>query len=264
MTRPTIALLTDFGLADTYVGTMKGAMLAVCGELAVVDLTHDVPPHDVALGSVLLAAAVPYFPAGTVFVAVVDPGVGSSRRGIAGAAGAYLFVGPDNGVLAAAIDQCGFRAMVSLDTPRYARHPVSRTFEGRDRFGPAAAWLASGVPLEELGSPIRDYQRVDWPRPLVGEGRVVGAVWFADRFGNLVTNVRAEDLEVAGIGHGTARVGTAGDIPVVGTYADVGRGELCAVCGSLGFLECSVREGSAATLLAAGRGVPVEVVGRSV
>ena len=156
MARPIVALLTDFGTTDHYVGAMKGVVLGICPEAAVVDISHDVPAHDVLTAGLELAAAYRYFPAGTVFLAVVDPGVGSSRRGLAAEAGDYRFVAPDNGVLTAVFRETPPKRVVELTERRYARPTVSRTFEGRDRFAPGAAWLAKGVQLPALGRPLTD------------------------------------------------------------------------------------------------------------
>src|SRR6202521_4468888 len=163
MARPVIALLTDFGMRDHYVGTMKGVMLGICPEATFVDISHDLPPHDVMAGALELAAAYRFFPAGTIFLVVVDPGVGSARRGLAAEAGEYKFVAPDNGVLTAVFDEHQPRRIVELNERKYARPTVSRTFEGRDRFAPAAAWLAKGLDLSTLGRSGGDYQRLTIP-----------------------------------------------------------------------------------------------------
>src|SRR5437667_10097025 len=141
MSRPVIALLTDFGSRDHYAGTMKGVALGICPDATLVDITHGVAPHDVLGGALELAASYKYFPAGTIFLVVVDPGVGSARRGIAADTGDYKFVAPDNGVLTVVFEDTAPRKAVELTERRYARPTVSRTFEGRDRFAPAAAWL---------------------------------------------------------------------------------------------------------------------------
>src|SRR3989475_1268231 len=142
MARPVLALLTDFGNRDHYAGTMKGVALGICPEATLVDVTHEVPPHDVAAGALELAACYRYFPAGTIFLVVVDPGVGSARRGIAADLGDFKFIAPDNGVLTVVLNEHAPKRVVELSERRYARPTVSRTFEGRDRFAPAAAWLA--------------------------------------------------------------------------------------------------------------------------
>src|SRR4029079_19039674 len=141
--RPIVALLTDFGTRDHYTGTMKGVILGICPDVTLVDITHDVPPHDVLAGALELAASARYFPVGTIFVVVVDPGVGSARRGIAVDTGDMRFVARDNGVLTAVLRETPAKKAVELTERRYARPTVSRTFEGRDRFPPPGAWLAN-------------------------------------------------------------------------------------------------------------------------
>ena len=163
--RPVIALLTDFGTVDHYAGTMKGVILGICPDATLVDISHDIPAHDVTAGALELAAAYKYFPAGTIFVAVVDPGVGSARRGVAADTGDYRFVAPDNGVLTLVLRETPAKKVVELTERRYARPTVSRTFEGRDRFAPAAAWLAKGVHLAALGRTVSDYHVLDLPKP---------------------------------------------------------------------------------------------------
>src|SRR5918995_6197258 len=167
--RPVIALLSDFGSRDHYAGTMKGVMLGICADATFVDITHDVPAHDLVDGALQLAAAFRYFPAGTIFLAVVDPGVGSARRGIATEAGDYRFVAPDNGVLTVALRDFPPKKIVELTERRYARPTVSRTFEGRDRFAPAAAWMGKGTQLTALGRPAPDYHRLDIPAAVIDE-----------------------------------------------------------------------------------------------
>src|SRR4026209_1080645 len=147
MARPVIALLTDLGTRDHYAGTMKGVALGICPDVTLVDISHDIAAHDVLGGALELAASYRYFPAGTIFLVVVDPGVGSARRGIAADTGDYRFVAPDNGVLSAVFRESPPKRVVELTERKYARPTVSHTFEGRDRFAPAAAWLAKGIQL---------------------------------------------------------------------------------------------------------------------
>src|ERR1700674_1446615 len=176
MSRPIIALLTEFGLRDHYAGTMKGVALGICPDATLVDISHDVTAHDVLGGALELAAAYRYFPAGTIFLVVVDPGVGSTRRGLAAEAGDYKFVAPDNGVLTAVFDGHQPRRIVELNERKYARPTVSRTFEGRDRFAPAAAWLAKGIELAALGRPAGGVHRLDIPRPEENGDGITGQV----------------------------------------------------------------------------------------
>src|SRR5881409_773879 len=189
MARPVIALLTDFGTRDHYAGTMKGVALGICPDATLVDISHDLPAHDVLCAALELAAAYKYFPAGTIFLVVVDPGVGSARRGIAAEAGDYKFVAPDNGVLTAVLDEHPPKRVVELTERKYARPTVSRTFEGRDRFAPAAAWLAKGAELSAFGRPAGAIHRVEIPQPASGPDRLTGEVLRVDRFGNLITNI---------------------------------------------------------------------------
>jgi S-adenosyl-L-methionine hydrolase (adenosine-forming) len=258
--RPVIALLSDFGTRDHYAGTMKGVMLSICPDATLVDITHEVPAHDVLDGALQLAAAARYFPAGTIFLAVVDPGVGSSRRGIAAEAGDYRFVAPDNGVLTAVLREWAPKKLVELTERRYARPTVSRTFEGRDRFAPAAGWLAKGIQLTALGRPAPDYHRLEIPAPQTSDASITGQVLRIDRFGNLVTNIdrrsfeavaRSATMQVTAGGHVVGRL--------VATYADIQPGEICALFGSTDHLELAANSESAAERLALARGAAVEV-----
>lgn len=258
MPPPVIAFLTDFGTHDHYAGAMKGAALAICPDATLVDITHDIPPHDILAGALELASAYRYFPAGTIFVAVVDPGVGSGRRGLAVEAGDYRFVAPDNGLLTMVLRETPPARVVDLTDPRYARPAVSRTFEGRDRFAPAAAWLAAGVELSALGRPVSDYQQLAVPAPAMAAGALRGEVLRVDRFGNLVTNIDRRTLDAfAGGARVRVAVGSHAVSGVVATYAEAGHGRLCALVGSTEHLEIAVNGGSAAERVGLGRGAPV-------
>jgi S-adenosyl-L-methionine hydrolase (adenosine-forming) len=258
--RPVIALLSDFGTRDHYAGTMKGVILNICPDATLVDITHEVPPHDVLDGSLQLAGAARYFPAGTIFLAVVDPGVGSARRGIAAEAGDYRFVAPDNGVLTSVLREWAPKKIVELTDRRYARPTVSRTFEGRDRFAPAAAWLAKGVELTAFGRPAGTVMRLDIPQPLLSADELGGEVLRIDRFGNLITNIDRHAFDKFAAGRPLAiRIGERPVARVVSTYADAGPGELVALFGSSDHLELATNGGSAAETLAAARGARVHV-----
>jgi S-adenosylmethionine hydrolase len=257
--RPVIALLTDFGSRDHYAGTLKGVMLGICADATLVDISHDVPPHDVLAGALELAAAYRYFPGGTIFLAVVDPGVGSARRGLAADTGDYRFVAPDNGVLTAVLDEHPPKRVVELSDRRYALPTVSRTFEGRDRFAPAAAWLARGIDLNALGRPAGALQRLEIPRPEVDADRVTGLVMRVDRFGNLVTNIDRRTFDRLSDRTLEIRVGPHAVDKVVSTYADIAPGEVSALFGSTDHLEIAANGASAAGLLDLDRGAPVQV-----
>jgi S-adenosyl-L-methionine hydrolase (adenosine-forming) len=240
-----ITLLTDFGTADGYVAEMKGVLLSALPDAVLVDLTHDIPAQDVEAGRLALARAWRRFPPGTVHLAVVDPGVGTRRAAIAVESQGRFLVGPDNGLLSPALVGGG-ADVVALPVPPYA----SATFHGRDVFAPAAARLAAGAALATLGvfkdDPVLR-RTPDTERH--ADGRISGEVLTIDRFGNVLSNIGCR------LG-GTVTVG-AHRIPVRRTYADVEPGALLALTGSSGFLEVSVRGGSAAERLGLRRGAPL-------
>lgn len=257
---PVIALLSDFGSQDHYAGTMKAVILSICPTVTLVDITHDVPAHDIMAGALQLAASYRYFPAGTIFLVVVDPGVGSGRRGLAAEAGGFRFVAPDNGVLTAVFREEAPRKVVELTERRYARPTVSRTFEGRDRFAPAAAWLAKGIQLSALGRPVGTYQQLDLASPQVSDDALRGEVLLVDRFGNLVSNIDRRTFE--GFARGQTVQIVADDTPIarlVSTYSEMAPGELCALFGSSDHLEIALNAGHAAQRLGAGRGMRIEI-----
>ena len=260
MAKPVIALLTDFGTRDHYAGTMKAVVLGICPDVTLVDITHDIPPHDMMTATLELAASYKYFPSGTIFLVVVDPGVGSTRRGIAAETGDYRFVAPDNGVLTAVLKEAPAKRVVELTERRYARPTVSRTFEGRDRFAPAAAWLAKGINLSALGRSAGNIQELAIPSPEIAGDMLSGEVLRVDRFGNLVTNIdrklfekfaRKSGIEIAAAAHLIGRV--------VATYAEAASGEVCALFGSTDHLEIALNAGSASDRLSLGRGAPVTI-----
>lgn len=260
MARPVIALMSDFGTRDHYAGTMKGVALGICPEATLIDISHEIPPHDVRTAALELAACYRYFPARTVFLIVVDPGVGSTRRGLAAEAGEFRFVAPDNGVLTAVLQEVPPRGIVELSERRYARPTVSRTFEGRDRFAPAAAWLAKGIKLTALGRPAGEYVTIEIPAPVVSDERVEGEVLRVDHFGNLVTNIDRKAFERVAQS-GSIALAAGGHLVgrVVTTYAEAGDGEVCALIGSTDRVEISLNAGSAAARLGLGPGAPVTI-----
>lgn len=261
MAKTLVALLTDFGTRDHYVGVMKGVMLTICPDITLVDLSHDLPAHDVPFASLELATICQYYPPGTIFLVVVDPGVGTGRRGLVAEAGDWRFVAPDNGVLTAAFQEHPPKKVVELTERRYARPTVSRTFEGRDRFAPAAAFLAKGIQLPAFGRPVTDYQLLDLPKPSVGDGSARGVVARIDRFGNVVTNLDRNTCERI-IGQATAvqlTVSGRSIDRIVSTYADLAPGEIGALFGSTDHLECAALAASAADRLGVAVGDAVEL-----
>jgi S-adenosylmethionine hydrolase len=251
-----ITFLTDFGLQDDFVGTCHGVMAGIAPEAQVIDITHGVRPGHVLQGALVLANALPYMPVG-IHLAVVDPGVGSGRRALALRDGeGRLHVGPDNGLLLPAADRFGgVAAAHELANSGYSLQPVSRTFHGRDLFAPAAAHLAAGVPLEELGPPIDRDQlvRVEIPEPEVGQNRVRVVALAVDRFGNVALNLRREQLEQTELAAGTrVELACRGErfyAVFARTFADAPRGSLILYEDSYGSLALAVSRGSAAKLL---------------
>lgn len=254
-----ITLLTDFGFADNFVGVMKGVILSINPEATIVDITHEIPPQDVLTAAFLLETSWPYFPSGSIHVAVVDPGVGTARRAIAVETPRAIFLAPDNGLLTPIIKGGKVKKIISLTNPRYWLPDLSYTFHGRDVFAPVAAYLSLGVPLEEMGTPIEDPVLLEWPCPSkLPDGTIVGHILHIDRFGNLITNLKPEDLregvviKVAGHEiHGLKK-----------TFADVGVGEPVAYIGSSGYLEIAIRQGNAAHTFKLRRGDKIYVEGR--
>jgi S-adenosyl-L-methionine hydrolase (adenosine-forming) len=263
--RPIIALLTDFGTEDHYVGAMKGAALAACPEATLVDVTHGVPPHDVEAAACALAFAYRAFPGNAVFLAVVDPGVGSERRAIAVEAGGYRFVGPDNGLFTLVLDAHADARVHEVTNTGLFRHEVSTTFHGRDVFAPVAGHLARGGALDEVGPSISDPVRLTVPCVrAVGTAEWEGCVVHVDRFGNLTTNVSARELEEiqGSLSEDLSELVAVIDgnvVPLVRTYAEVSEGEPCALVGSSGRLEVAVNQGSAADVFGAARGAVVRL-----
>jgi S-adenosylmethionine hydrolase len=263
---PVVALLTDFGSQDHYVGSLKGAILSVCGEATLVDIAHELPVHDVAAGAFALASSWRDFPPGTIFLAVVDPGVGTARRALALQAEGRLFVGPDNGILSLVMEDAQGAAIVrEITNPALMRPEISATFHARDVFGPLAGHLATGVPMAEVGPLVTDPVRLaPLPARSGDAGDWTAQVLHVDRFGNLITNLGRRDLDaiLATVGNdrnGVVVVLGAHVLPLAVTYADVAAGEAVALLGSSGRLEIAVNRGSAAQELAAGGGSPLRL-----
>ena len=245
-----VTLLTDYGLRDPYVGILKGAMLRSSPKVQWVDISHDVPAHDLTTGSFLLHTLIGRFPSGTVHLAVVDPGVGTARRLLAVAAHDCYWLAPDNGLLAPMLAGDVAIDVRAIDVEHLGLHAESRTFHGRDLLGPVAAWLAAGrYGFSALGPRVHDPVRTE--DPFAGAPRVV----HVDRFGNLVTNVPA------GAFAGARGLRIAGrDVSQHATYGAVAQGELLAYPGSFGLVEVARNGGSAAALLEVGRGATVELL----
>lgn len=243
-----ITLLTDFGQRDGFVGIVKGVLLKLAPQARIVDLSHEVAPQDVMEGALILASAVPYFPPRTIHLAVIDPGVGTERRPLLIETDDALLIGPDNGLLSLAAGS-QIRRVVHLDRAKYFLAPSSQTFHARDVFAPVAAHCALGIPSTNLGTPVDDWFRLEVPTPRRIEGSIEGRVIHVDRFGNLIGNIRREDL---GDFRGEELSISIGGVQISGLsphYAAVGEGKPVALWNSWGRLEVAVRNKSAARYL---------------
>jgi S-adenosylmethionine hydrolase len=259
---PLITLTTDFGAQDAFVGTMKGVIWSICPGARIADLSHGVPPQDIRAGAQVLGRAAPYFPAGTVHVAVVDPGVGTARRPIALRLGSQYCVGPDNGIftplLLDSVERGGTAEFVALDNPAFWLPNVSHTFHGRDIFAPVGAHLANGVSLAELGTHISDLVWLPMPRPQRNGQGWVAHVTMIDRFGNLTLDLRAYQLPPDS--RVLFRINGAEIQGMVDSYGQRSPGEVIALVDSADFVEIATVNGSAADDLKASVGDVVEVV----
>ncbi len=269
-----IALMTDFGSTDPYVGIIKAVMLGIAPDVTLIDLTHAVQPQNIRQAAFLLRASYHYFPVGTVFLVVVDPGVGTARRAIGVEADGYRFVAPDNGVLSGVLVASTSASVVELTAPTYRLARASSTFHGRDIFAPAAAHLAAGVPLKAFGAQVHNPVMLPLPEPTVTPGSIAGSIIHVDHFGNLITTLgefqwnSPTQLTVAPPA-GDAVLLPSDRVTVVAgghtlrgirhTYGEAGRGELLALIGSSGYLEISVNHGSAADALKMAIGDRVEI-----
>jgi S-adenosylmethionine hydrolase len=259
---PVLTLTTDFGLQDGFVGTMKGVIWSICPSAQIADISHAIAPQNVLEGALVLWRAYTFFPAGTVHVAVVDPGVGTPRRALATRLGEYYFVGPDNGLFTpiyVEAEKNGWPLeIVHLTNRRYFLVEVSRTFHGRDIFAPVGAHLANGVLLTELGTAISDPVRLTLPKPERTRTGWRAHVMAVDHFGNLATDLPAaalaEPARVTFALHGKEVRG------LVTSYGERGPGELVALVDSRNYIELAVVNGSAAQVLQARVGDVVEVV----
>jgi S-adenosylmethionine hydrolase len=259
---PLISLLTDFGLLDSFVGEMKAVILSICPDARIVDITHQVEKFDVRMGAFLLAGAASCFPAGTVHVAVVDPGVGSKRRPIVVETARAVYVGPDNGLLVPAAQREGILHVYELTTRSFMREEVSATFHGRDVFAPAAAHLASGKRPSECGPEITDYAQPSYTRARFDGKRITCEIFHIDGFGNIVTNA-SNEIEKLGLAFGDKVSLTLEkrrfQARFVRTYSDLDGKELGVLVGSHGFVEVACREASAADRLRVRIGSAVHV-----
>lgn len=254
--RPIITLLTDFGTADYFVAAMKGVILGVNPNVTIVDVTHEIPPHDIEAGAFVLLTACDAFPAGTIHVGVVDPGVGSSRRALLIRAGDQFFVGPDNGLFSYVAERLSVAEVFHLTNPKYFRDSVSQTFNGRDVFAPVAAALSTGVTPDDLGIKVSDYVKLRSLRPDISSKGINGRIIHIDRFGNCVTNITRSELSREQIEAGATLKVNGRVVKSFKNYfaeATKSKDRVFAIWGSAGFLEIAVTNQSAAKFLQAKR-----------
>lgn len=244
-----ITLLSDFGLKDPYVAEMKAVILSLCPRACLVDISHKIEKFNIRMGAFVLASAAPYFPEGTIHVAVVDPGVGTKRRALLVEARDAFFVGPDNGLLMLAAEKIGIRRVYEITNRRFMLSRVSYTFHGRDVFAPVAAHLANGCKPSDFGSEIHDYIVPKFVKPRLTKNALVGEVLHLDDFGNIVTNISRAEFEKTGIQEGTM-VGfrlrdKAIKLKFCSAYGEVPVGKSLALIGSHDFFEIAVNQGDA-------------------
>jgi S-adenosylmethionine hydrolase len=259
---PLITLLTDFGERDYFVASMKGVILNINPQAHIVDLSHHVTPHDVADAAYLLKSCYRYFPDGTIHVAVVDPGVGSARRPLLVSSSRYFFVGPDNGLFTYVCQEETGVEVRQIENRQYRLDSDGATFDGRDLFAPAAAWLTKGQPLGSYGRLVANYERLSTPEPAWAQHAMSGQIVYIDRFGNLITNLTTYHVkEVSGLTKRSAPYIRLGGITIDGllrSYAE-GSSEPQALINSNGYVEVFVKEGRAADRLNIARGARVDL-----
>jgi S-adenosylmethionine hydrolase len=241
-----ITLTTDFGERDPYVGMMKGVILSINPKARIVDITHGITPGSILEGGTIIKQAYPYFPSGTVHVGVIDPGVGGERRQIAVASKGHYFVGPDNGLFWPAIEDSPSAVVIQLTEKRFWMDAVSSTFHGRDIFAPVAARLSQGIDLFLMGEKVDNPAALDYPRVRRKQDLLAGEVIRVDHFGNLITNITADELAEFLSSEGlSVAIGGLVLKEIHITYNDVPEGEPLALIGSSNVLEIAVNRGSA-------------------
>lgn len=241
-----IALLTDFGTKDYFVGAMKGVILSINKNARIIDITHEIPPQNILSAAFTLNACYRNFPEKTIFVAVVDPGVGSNRRAILAQTKDYYFIAPDNGLLSFIFDDTKYLRVFELTNEKYFLENISKTFHGRDVFSPAAAHLSNGIKPEEFGKEITDfvYQKTEKPKR-IEKSKIEAEIIHADHFGNLITNLKKRDLPEKF----TVEINGKKITKLQNYFAEAETGELCMIFGSAGFLEIIVNQDSAKKIL---------------
>ena len=257
---PIITLLTDFGLKDPYVASMKGVILSINPQCTLVDITHQVNSHDIKEGAFILTQTCSTFPKGTIHLAVVDPGVGSPRKPILLVTKKYLFVGPDNGLLTLPLRKETVKQAILLTNQKFFPSEVSSTFHGRDIFAPVAAYLSLGVKPQAFGPSIKSWRKIAFPDPSMKQEKLVGEIVHVDAFGNLVSNIDRKSLvRFSGGRSFVIKVGKRTMKGLKKGYWEGRKEEPIVLIGSGGFLEISVREGNAQKSLRVKKGARIAV-----
>ena len=241
---------------------MKGVILSICPHARIVDISHEIPKFNVRYGAFILKQAAPYFPEGTIHVAVIDPGVGTKRYPLVIETKRYIFIGPDNGVLTLAAANDGIKQVVKIANEKYTFIGPSKTFAGREIFTPVAAHIAMGVPIEEIGAKLERFQTLSIPKPTITEDQIIGEVFVIDSFGNLITNIHSSDIEHRAKRGQSIKVEVkhlTKELPFVNTYGDVKRGQALTLVGSSNFLEIGINQGNASQAYKAKPRDPVKI-----
>jgi S-adenosylmethionine hydrolase len=245
-----VTFLSDFGNKSGYVAQMKGVLYSLVSPVHCVDISHEIAPQNVREGAFILRTTSQFFPRGTIHIAVVDPGVGTDRRGIVVVTKNQIFVGPDNGLLIPAARAQGDYIAYEISNQTLLRHPPSRTFHGRDIFTPIAAQILNGLPFDQIGQRVESVTDLSFSKASILDGTIFGSVLFVDGFGNIITNIHYDDVKDR-IGEGQALMVQIGSksiqLSLVVTYGKAGKDELIALFGSSGYLEISKNQGAAST-----------------
>ena len=264
MKRPYIALITDFGEDDFFVASLKGVILRINPQVRIIDITHQVPSFDIKQGSFILFSCYKYFPPRTIFLVIVDPGVGTSRSILLVKTKKYFFIAPDNGVLSMTLESEEVQQIIKVTNEKFFLEEQSRTFEGRDKMAPVAAWLSKGASPSLFGAQVEDYKELGKLGPIKKEGEIIGSIFYADKFGNLITNIPWAMVKKL-----KKEAGKSGLILVTKNrkisnfkekYSEAKKGELFYLVGSLNFIEIAAREASASRKIKAEVGDKVRIV----
>jgi len=259
--------MTDFGEDDFFVASLKGVIARINPSARIIDITHRLPSFDIKAGSFVLFSSYKYFPGGTIFLVVVDPGVGTSRKIILAETDNYLFVAPDNGVLSLALEEEGIRQIREVTNQNYFLPERSRTFEGRDKMAPAAAWLSRGISCEEFGPEMTSYKKSAPEKPQIKKDEIVGHILYIDKFGNLITNIPEGMIKLLQVKTGKKELSLSiEDTEITSfeqSYSSVKEGELLFLVGSVGLIEIAAKESSAAHKLKIKNGDKVKIIVRS-